>query len=189
MKIYSSGKHHAGGKDQAQRKITISGIGIAEDLYFVIQIKIVNILFHGVVSTFGGGSPEIETWLHPEYVSRRLFEWCSNSIVASQPCSSIIRKLIELKESLKNEILVLKATHGVEVTEKVKATIYATSAFMIEGMKKSRDDAILSYQLACGPFDVIDMDFNALSKVTIYFEVRNLSGLCGNPLLQSIKIL
>ncbi|KAK8505079.1 hypothetical protein V6N12_037956 [Hibiscus sabdariffa] len=40
MKIYSSGKHHAGGKDQAQRKITISGIGIAEDLYFVIQVRL-----------------------------------------------------------------------------------------------------------------------------------------------------
>ncbi|KAK8680854.1 hypothetical protein V6N13_109792 [Hibiscus sabdariffa] len=61
----------------------------------------------------------------------------------------------------------------VEVAEKVKATTYATVAFMIEGMDRAQDDVILGFQSAHGPFSVTDVNFNALCEVTTYFFLRN----------------
>ncbi|KAK8594975.1 hypothetical protein V6N13_015884 [Hibiscus sabdariffa] len=44
---------------------------------------------------------------------------------------------------------------------------------MIEGMNRSQDAVILGFQLACMPFSVFDVGFNALCEVTINFDVRN----------------
>ncbi|KAK8672163.1 hypothetical protein V6N13_110536 [Hibiscus sabdariffa] len=84
-------------------------------------------------------------------------------------------RLSELRKSHRNEIIVLEATHEFEVAEKVKETVDSTFAFMIEGMNKPWDATILSFQLARGPFDVTNVDFNAHCEVTPYFDVRNLS--------------
>ncbi|KAK8682765.1 hypothetical protein V6N13_055139 [Hibiscus sabdariffa] len=85
-------------------------------------------------------NPETIEWLHPKSTSMSLFEWSEIEGLKEElektkdkvetSAINFLRRLNEIKESHKNEIIVLNATHKFEVAEKVRANADATSTLI-----------------------------------------------------------